>query len=189
MVMRRCVSEQRASLMRDTWPLLEQIAFPPIQRGRLNTLQVNLGYRCNQSCVHCHVNAGPNRREMMDEATSELVIQVLRECKIGTLDITGGAPELHPAFRTLVTAATQLGVKVMDRCNLTILFEPGQEELADFLATQRVDVIASLPCYSSKNVDQQRGEGVFDQSIAALRKLNALGYGQPGSGLTLDLVY
>jgi radical SAM/Cys-rich protein len=175
--------------MHATLPLLQSTDFPALKRRALNTLQVNLGYRCNQSCVHCHVNAGPNRREMMDEATSELVIQVLRECKIGTLDITGGAPELHPAFRTLVTAATQLGVKVMDRCNLTILFEPGQEGLADFLATQRVDVIASLPCYSSKNVDQQRGDGVFDKSIAALCKLNALGYGRSGSGLTLDLVY
>jgi radical SAM/Cys-rich protein len=126
---------------------------------------------------------------MMDEATCELVIQVLRECRIGALDITGGAPELHPAFRTLVEAATQLGVKVMDRCNLTILFEPGQEGLADFLARRRVDVIASLPCYSSKNVDQQRGDGVFAKSIAGLRQLNVLGYGQSGSGLTLDLVY
>jgi len=155
----------------------------------LQTLQVNLGYRCNQSCVHCHVNAGPTRREMMDEATVELVVQVLRECKIRVLDITGGAPELHPAFLMLVDAATQLGVKVIDRCNLTILFEPGQEGLANFLASRGVDVIASLPCYSSANVDQQRGEGVFDKSIAALRRLNALGYAQPGSQLTLDLVY
>jgi radical SAM/Cys-rich protein len=175
--------------MHATLPLLQNSDFPPLKRRALKTLQVNLGYRCNQTCVHCHVNAGPTRREMMDEATSELVIQVLRECRIGALDITGGAPELHPAFRTLVEVATQLGVKVMDRCNLTILFEPGQEGLADFLSTQRVDVVASLPCYSSKNVDQQRGEGVFDQSIAALRKLNALGYGRSGSGLTLDLVY
>jgi len=170
-------------------PLLKSTDFPALKRRALKTLQVNLGYRCNQTCVHCHVNAGPTRREMMDEATSELVIQVLRECKIGTLDLTGGAPELHPAFLALVEAATQLGVKVMDRCNLTILFEPGQEGLGRFLATRRVDVIASLPCYSSKNVDQQRGAGTFDKSIAALRELNALGYGQAGSGLTLDLVY
>jgi radical SAM/Cys-rich protein len=175
--------------MHATLPLLQNTDFPSLKRRALKTLQVNLGYRCNQTCVHCHVNAGPNRREMMDEATCDLVIQVLRECRIGALDITGGAPELHPAFRTLVKAATQLGVKVMDRCNLTILFEPGQEGLADFLATQRVDVIASLPCYSSKNVDQQRGDGVFDKSIAALRTLNALGYARSGSGLTLDLVY
>jgi radical SAM/Cys-rich protein len=175
--------------MHATLPLLQNTDFPSLKRRALRTLQVNLGYRCNQTCVHCHVNAGPTRREMMDEATIELVIQVLRECRIGALDITGGAPELHPAFRTLVEAATQLGVKVMDRCNLTILFEAGQEGLAEFLATQRVDVIASLPCYSSKNVDQQRGDGVFDKSIAALRELNALGYGQSGTGLTLDLVY
>jgi radical SAM/Cys-rich protein len=175
--------------MHATLPLLQNTDFPSLERRALKTLQVNLGYRCNQTCVHCHVNAGPTRREMMDEGTCDLVIQVLRECRIGALDITGGAPELHPAFRTLVKAAAQLGVKVMDRCNLTILFEPGQEGLADFLATQRVEVIASLPCYSSKNVDQQRGEGVFDKSIAALRTLNALGYGRSGSGLTLDLVY
>jgi radical SAM/Cys-rich protein len=175
--------------MHATLPLLKSTDFPALRRRALKTLQVNLGYRCNQTCVHCHVNAGPTRREMMDEATSELVIQVLRECKIGSLDLTGGAPELHSAFRSLVEAATQLGIKVMDRCNLTILFEPGQEGLAEFLATRRVDVIASLPCYSSKNVDQQRGDGVFDKSIAALRELNALGYGQWGSGLTLDLVY
>jgi radical SAM/Cys-rich protein len=175
--------------MHATLPLLKRTDFPALRRRALTTLQVNLGYRCNQTCVHCHVNAGPTRREMMDEATSELVIQVLRECKIGCLDLTGGAPELHSAFRSLVEAATQLGTKVMDRCNLTILFEPGQEGLAEFLATRRVDVIASLPCYSSKNVDQQRGDGVFDKSIAALRELNALGYGQSGSGLTLDLVY
>jgi radical SAM/Cys-rich protein len=175
--------------MHATLPLLQNTDFPSLKRRALKTLQVNLGYRCNQTCVHCHVNAGPTRREMMDEGTCDLVIQVLRECRIAALDITGGAPELHPAFRTLVKAAAQLGVKVMDRCNLTILFEPGQEGLADFLATQRVDVIASLPCYSSKNVDQQRGEGVFDKSIAALRTLNALGYGRSGSGLTLDLVY
>jgi radical SAM/Cys-rich protein len=175
--------------MHATLPLLKSTDFPPLKRRALKTLQVNLGYRCNQTCVHCHVNAGPTRHEMMDEANSELVIQVLRECKIGVLDLTGGAPELHPAFLTLIEAATQLGVKVMDRCNLTILFEPGQEGLAEFLATRRVDVIASLPCYSATNVDQQRGDGVFDKSIAALRALNALGYGQSGSALTLDLVY
>lgn len=175
--------------MHATLPLLQNTDFPSLKRRALRTLQVNLGYRCNQTCVHCHVNAGPTRREMMDEATCELVIQVLRECRIGVLDITGGAPELHPAFRTLVKAAVQLGVKVMDRCNLTIVFEPGQEGLVDFLATQRVDVVASLPCYSEKNVNQQRGDGVFDKSVAALRKLNARGYGRAESGLTLDLVY
>jgi radical SAM/Cys-rich protein len=126
---------------------------------------------------------------MMDEDTLGLVLDVLRAQDISVLDLTGGAPELHPAFTRLVSAATALGVRVMDRCNLTVLFEPGQDNLAQFLAHERVDIVASLPCYSSKNVDQQRGEGVFDKSIAALQLLNKLGYGQPGSGLLLNLVY
>ena len=175
--------------MHDTLPLLEVSDFPPIRRRRLETLQVNLGYRCNQSCVHCHVNAGPNRKEMMDEATLALIPEVLQARKITTLDLTGGAPELHEGFRKLVKAATDLGVNVIDRCNLTILFEPGQDDLAEFLADQRVDVVASLPCYSLDNVDQQRGKGVFDKSIMALQKLNALGYGKKGTGLALNLVY
>ncbi|MGL4437612.1 MAG: arsenosugar biosynthesis radical SAM (seleno)protein ArsS, partial [Giesbergeria sp.] len=153
------------------------------------TLQVNLGYRCNQSCVHCHVNAGPNRTEMMDSATLDLVVQVLQARSIQVLDLTGGAPELNEGFRHLVRRARALGVHVMDRCNLTILFEPGQEGLAQFLADQQVEVVASLPCYSMDNVDKQRGKGVFDKSIAALQQLNALGYGQPGTGLRLSLVY
>ncbi|MCP9927733.1 arsenosugar biosynthesis radical SAM (seleno)protein ArsS [Cyanobium sp. CH-040] len=164
-------------------------AFPALRRGRPATLQVNLGYRCNQSCSHCHVNAGPSRTEMMDAATLALVPAVLRARGMGTLDVTGGAPELHPGFRELVVAARQLGVTVIDRCNLTILSEPGQEDLADFLADQGVTVVASLPCYSAANVDQQRGDGVFARSIAGLRRLNALGYGAEGSGLELDLVY
>ena len=175
--------------MHATLPLLQASDFPALTRQRLSTLQVNLGYRCNQSCVHCHVNAGPNRTEMMDEANLALVLQVLKSRAIETLDLTGGAPELHPGFLGLVGAARALGVRVIDRCNLTILFEPGQDELADFLARERVEVVASMPCYSLANVDQQRGEGVFDKSIAALQKLNALGYGQPGSGLILNLVY
>ncbi|MEK6669454.1 MAG: arsenosugar biosynthesis radical SAM (seleno)protein ArsS [Pseudomonadota bacterium] len=175
--------------MHATLPLLQKTRFPAIQRQRLSILQVNLGYRCNQSCVHCHVNAGPNRTEMMAAETLALVPQVLDARGISTLDLTGGAPELHPEFRALVTAARQLGVHVIDRCNLTILFEPGQEGLADFLADQGVEVVASLPCYSTENVDKQRGQGVFDKSIAALQQLNALGYGQAGSGLALNLVY
>ncbi len=175
--------------MHDTLPLLQQVAFPAIDRLDTATLQVNLGYRCNQSCLHCHVNAGPNRTEMMDEALLALIPQVLAARKIGTLDLTGGAPELHPGFRALVRAARTLGVHVIDRCNLTILHESGQEDLADFLAAQQVEVIASLPCYSAANVDRQRGDGVFDKSIAGLQRLNALGYGQPGSGLLLNLVY
>src|SRR4051812_20588774 len=120
--------------MRDTWPLLDKIPFPAITRGRLETLQVNVGYRCNQSCVHCHVNAGPNRTEEMDGTTADLVLDFLARRRIATLDITGGAPELNPHFRRLVTAARDIAVKVMDRCNLTILEQPGQEHLAEFLA-------------------------------------------------------
>lgn len=175
--------------MHATLPLLAATEFPPIRRTQLTTLQVNLGYRCNQTCLHCHVNAGPTRKEMMDEATLALIPEVLKARGITTLDLTGGAPELNEGFRQLVIEATSLGVKVIDRCNLTILFEPGQDDLAEFLAKYRVEVVASMPCYSLENVDRQRGEGVFDKSIAALQKLNALGYGREGSGLTLHLVY
>ena len=175
--------------MHATLPLLQSSDFPPLQRRRLATLQVNLGYRCNQSCLHCHVNAGPNRTEMMDAETLAQVGRVLASCAIETLDLTGGAPELHPGFRKLVSLARGLGVRVIDRSNLTILFEPGQEGLAEFLAAQGVEVVASLPCYARDNVDRQRGDGVFDKSIAGLQRLNVLGYGRPGSGLTLNLVY
>ena len=175
--------------MHPTLPLLAHTDFPPLKRSRLETLQVNLGYRCNQSCLHCHVNAGPNRTEMMDADTAALVLEVLRRRAVSTLDLTGGAPELSPHFRGLVRAARQLGVRVIDRCNLTILSEPGQEDLAAFLAEQGVEVVASMPCYSVANVDRQRGEGVFDRSIAGLRALNVLGYGQPGGALVLNLVY
>ncbi|MEO1002055.1 MAG: arsenosugar biosynthesis radical SAM (seleno)protein ArsS [Cyanobacteria bacterium J06638_7] len=164
-------------------------AFPPLRRSRPETLQVNLGYRCNQSCSHCHVNAGPSRTEMMDGATVNLVVDVLQARQFSSLDVTGGAPELHPGFRELVMRARALGVTVIDRCNLTILSEPGQDDLAAFLADQGVTVVASLPCYSAGNVDKQRGDGVFARSIAALRELNALGYGGEGTGLGLDLVY
>ena len=175
--------------MHATLPLLEKTLFPALTRQRLDTLQVNLGYKCNQSCLHCHVNAGPNRTEMMDDETLALIPRVLKSRDIGTLDLTGGAPELHEGFRELVLAARALRVRVIDRCNLTILFEPGQQGLAQFLADQQVEVVASMPCYSAANVDKQRGDGVFDKSIAGLQALNALGYGQPGSGLALNLVY
>lgn len=175
--------------MHASLPYFEATVFPSIQRQKLTTLQVNLGYRCNQSCLHCHVNAGPNRKEMMDDETLALIPAVLTARGITTLDLTGGAPELHTGFRHLVRSARALGVNVIDRCNLTILFEPGQEGLAEFLAEQRVEVVASLPCYSLENVDRQRGKGVFDKSIAALQKLNTLGYGREGSGLVLNLVY
>ncbi len=175
--------------MHETLPLLEISDFPPIRREKIDTLQVNIGYRCNQTCVHCHVNAGPTRKEMMNGENLALIPEVLRVRHIPTLDITGGAPELHSGFRDLVSAARKLGVHVMDRCNLTVLFEPGQEDLAEFLALHRVEVVASLPCYSLDNVDKQRGKGVFDKSIAALQKLNRLGYGKPDSDLLLNLVY
>lgn len=175
--------------MHATLPLIEDTNFPSIQRTGLEILQVNLGYRCNQRCLHCHVNAGPNRKEMMDAETLGLIIAVLKARGIGTLDLTGGAPELHDEFRLLVADARAEGIRVIDRCNLTILSEPGQEDLAEFLAGQHVEIIASLPCYSLKNVDQQRGAGVFDRSIVGLKALNALGYGQEGSGLKLNLVF
>lgn len=165
------------------------VAFPQLQRARLTTLQVNLGYRCNQSCSHCHVAAGPSRSESMDAETLSLIPAVLEARGIACLDITGGAPELHPGFRDLVRQARALGVEVIDRCNLTILSEPGHEDLAVFLAGQGVQVVASLPCYLEDNVDRQRGQGVFARSIAGLRQLNALGYGQSGSPLQLHLVF
>ncbi|MFO7630173.1 MAG: arsenosugar biosynthesis radical SAM protein ArsS [Prochlorococcaceae cyanobacterium] len=168
---------------------LAEVAFPPIARTALTTLQVNLGYRCNQACSHCHVAAGPSRTEQMDPATLALIPEVLAARSIGTLDLTGGAPELHPGFRSLVCQARELGVAVIDRCNLTILSEPGQGDLAAFLAEQGAVVVASLPCYLEANVDRQRGNGVFARSISGLLQLNALGYGQPGSGLELDLVF
>ncbi len=163
-------------------------AFPAIRRRRLSTLQVNVGYRCNQACIHCHVDAGPKRTEEMDRAVMDEVVAFLATSAIETLDITGGAPELNPHFRDLVRAARALGVHVIDRCNLTILEEPGQEGLGEFLAEQRVEVTASLPCYLEDNVDAQRGKGVFAVSLKALRRLNALGYGRD-AGLVLNLVY
>ena len=175
--------------MHHTLPLLAATDFPPIRRRALDTLQVNLGYKCNQSCLHCHVAASPQRTEMMDGDTVGLVLEVLRARRVSTLDLTGGAPELNVHFRDLVQQARALGVRVIDRCNLTILSEPGQQDLAGFLAAQGVEVTASLPCYSAGNVDRQRGDGVFERSIAGLRHLNALGYGDPERGLVLNLVY
>ncbi len=163
--------------------------FPKLRRRSVGTLQVNLGYKCNQSCVHCHVAASPQRTEMMDSATVDLVIDYLKHTGAKTLDLTGGAPELNQYFRALVVEARSMGVKVIDRCNLTILFEPGQETLAQFLADNKVAITASLPCYSVANVDKQRGDGVFDKSIRALQLLNSLGYGSDDGELELNLVY
>ena len=175
--------------MHATLPLLVDTDFPPIRREALSTLQVNLGYRCNQSCLHCHVNAGPNRKEEMDRETMDALLAFLRVSGVRHLDLTGGAPEINPDFRYLVESATREGVRVTDRCNLTILREPGFEWLAGFLAENRVEIVASLPCYLEENVDGQRGDGVFEKSIQALRQLNALGYGQADSGLVLNLMY
>jgi radical SAM/Cys-rich protein len=174
--------------MHATLPLLAGTDFPALARRRVDTLQVNLGYVCNQTCLHCHVNAGPGRTESMSPETIEQVLGYLDASGAATLDLTGGAPELNPGFPHLVRAARARGVKVIDRCNLTIVFEPGQEGLAEFLAAQGVAIVASLPCYTPELVDRQRGKGVYETSIAAIRALNALGYGR-GEALTLDLVY
>ena len=175
--------------MRDTLHLLVKSDFPPLKRKRLETLQANLGYRCNQSCLHCHVAAGPQRTEEMAWETMVLLLRFARRHGIRMLDLTGGAPELNPHFRRLVEAAREQGLQVMDRCNLTILDDPGQETLAEFLARHQVEIVASLPCYLEENVDSQRGGGVFRSSLVGLRKLNALGYGLPGSDLILNLAY
>ena len=175
--------------MHATLPLLQPTDFPSLRRARLETVQVNVGYRCNQSCLHCHVNAGPRRREEMDAETAAQVLDFLARSGAATLDITGGAPELNPHFRDLVRGARALGRHVIDRCNLTILAEPGQEDLPEFLAGHGVEIVASLPCYLEENVDGQRGPGVYARSIEGLRRLNAAGYGDPGGGLVLNLMY
>ena len=172
--------------MHATLPLMRHYGFPAIRRGRLDTLQVNLGYKCNQSCLHCHVNAGPTRTEMMSRETLTDVFAFLEVSRVRLLDITGGAPELHPLFRELVIRARQLGVHVIDRCNLTVLEEPGQEDTALFLSGNEVEITASLPCYTEELVDRQRGKGVYEKSIEGLRRLNAVGY---GTRLALNLVY
>lgn len=175
--------------MHATLPLLEQSDFPPIFRDELAVLQVNLGYLCNLSCTHCHVNAGPKRTELMDADTVELVLRFIASENIKILDLTGGAPEMNPHFRALVARARQLRVHVIDRCNLVILREPGYEDLAAFLADNQVEITASLPCYLEDNVDRQRGKGTFGASIKALQALNALGYGRERGDLRLSLVF
>ncbi|NCS94415.1 MAG: radical SAM/Cys-rich domain protein [Leptospira sp.] len=161
-----------------------------INRLPVEILQVNIGHLCNLACLHCHVEAGPNKKENMESDTVDRIIDLLAKSEaIHTLDLTGGAPELNPHFRRLVIAATNMGKKVIDRCNLTVLYEKGQEDTAEFLKNQKVHIVASLPCYSLKNVEQQRGRGVFQKSIDALIQLNELGYGRENSDLKLDLVY
>ncbi len=175
--------------MHATLPLLRQTDFPALARRAVEVLQVNVGYRCNQSCVHCHVGAGPTRTEAISREVADQILQYLRSTRVSTLDITGGAPELSDQFRYLVTQARALGIHVMDRCNLTIVEQPGQEDLVEFLAAHGVEVVASLPCYLEDNVNRQRGAGVFQASLRALRSLNAAGYGKDGTGLMLNLVY
>ena len=175
--------------MRDTWPLLKSTTFPAIERGELDTLQLNLGYLCNISCIHCHVNAGPKRKELMDKATMEIALQVAEKLNIKIFDLTGGTPEMNPHFRWLVEQARERGIHVMDRLNPTIMEEPGYEWVGEFLAKHHVETVASLPCYSETNVDEQRGDGVFEASIKALQTLNKLGYGKADSTLKLNLVY
>jgi len=166
-----------------------------IHRGKTEIVQLNLGAKCNQKCMHCHVDAGPNRTERMDTAVIDRVFSLIeRTPGIRALDLTGGAPELHPLFRSIVKRARSLGLDVIDRCNLTVLLEAGQELTAMFLAEHGVRIIASLPCYTVENVDAQRGQAVFARSLKALKTLNGLGYGtedssSEGSGLILDLVY
>ncbi|MEP6716255.1 MAG: arsenosugar biosynthesis radical SAM (seleno)protein ArsS [Terriglobia bacterium] len=162
----------------------------PLLRGPVSTLQINVGKRCNQACHHCHVDAGPKRTEVMNAGVAERLLRLLAVTPaIATVDITGGAPELNPNFRRLVTRSRELGREVIDRCNLTVLFEPEMAGLGEFLAEKKVQIVASLPCYTAGNVDAQRGRGVFEKSIRALQRLNGLGYGKPGSALTLNLVY
>ena len=175
--------------MHATLPLLETTDFPLIKRSKLDTLQVNLGYVCNQQCLHCHVDASPRRTEIMSKENIDSVIDFLSSGAVKTLDLTGGAPELNPQFRRLVESAKDFDVHVIDRCNLTILSEPGQESLAEFLAAHQVEIVASLPCYSEENVDGQRGKGVFNDSVEGIRKLNELGYAQEHSEHILNLVY
>jgi len=169
---------------------VREMKVSPLVRGLTTVFQLNIGLFCNQACTHCHVESSPKRTEVMSQEVADRCLRLLDASpSVSTVDLTGGAPELCPAFRGLVAGARERNVEVIDRCNLTVLMEPGQEDLADFLAQHRVRVVASLPCYSMKNVDSQRGAGVFERSIAGLRKLNALGYGMEGSGLELDLVY
>lgn len=168
---------------------LAQLGCSPLQASSVETLQVNVGKLCNQTCRHCHVDAGPTRTEIMTRETAEFVVDVLRRHDIPNVDITGGAPELNPNFEYLVRESRALGRHVIDRTNLTVFFVEGHENLPEFLRGQRVEIIASLPCYLEQNVDAQRGKGVYSKSIEALQWLNRLGYGQPETGLILNLVY
>ncbi|HEU4414392.1 MAG TPA: arsenosugar biosynthesis radical SAM (seleno)protein ArsS [Candidatus Angelobacter sp.] len=169
---------------------LREHGFPGLNRRELTTLQINVGKLCNQACHHCHVEAGPKRTEIMPAEAAGRVLNLLAATpSIQCVDITGGAPELNANFRNVVAQSRRMGKQVIDRCNLTVLFEPGQEDLPEFLRANQVEITASLPCYTETNVDQQRGKGAFEKSIRALQLLNGLGYGLPGSALVLNLVY
>jgi radical SAM/Cys-rich protein len=174
--------------MHDTWPMLRARKFPSITRDRIDTLQLNLGYLCNLSCIHCHVGAGPRRTELMARETMQLALEVAQVRGVRIFDLTGGSPEMNPHFRWLVASARAAGIHVMDRLNPTIAEEPGYAWVVDFLVEQQLELVASLPCYSQANVDEQRGNGVFESSIRVLRRLNDLGYAKPGGGV-LNLVY
>jgi len=163
--------------------------FPSIYKEPIETLQINIGYKCNQACKHCHVNSSPLRTEKMSNEIISLIPKIIEKYKIKTLDITGGAPELHPEFKNLITSLSTKQVDIIDRCNLTIFFEEGYEDLPQFLADNKVIVTASLPCYEKNNVDLQRGFGVFEKSINAIKILNDLGYGKKENGLQINLVY
>ena len=175
--------------MHETLSHLENSTFPKLSRNKLEIIQLNLGYLCNLSCLHCHVNAGPKRTELMTKETIDQVLELAIQTGVTTLDLTGGAPEMNPHFKYLVEQASQLNISIIDRCNLVILEEEGYEDLAKFLAEHHVTVVASLPCYLEENVDKQRGNGTFQKSLAALKRLNDLGYGQQDSDLILDLVF
>ncbi|MCK5647744.1 MAG: arsenosugar biosynthesis radical SAM protein ArsS [Gammaproteobacteria bacterium] len=175
--------------MLETLPLLNKIPFPGINRKKIDILQINLGYRCNQQCLHCHVNAGPNRSEEMSHEVLLQTLDFIKTNQIKMVDLTGGAPEMHPQYLYLIKTLYKLGVRVIDRCNLTILNEPGYENLSEELASNQVEIVASMPCYLEENVNKQRGNGVFESSIKALKTLNQLGYGKKDSPLILNLVY
>src|SRR2546430_2675205 len=170
-------------------PFIQRLNGNRLSRRAIDVLQVNMGKYCNQACIHCHVESGPTRTELMNRETVDAVLRFLASTHIPTVDITGGAPELNPNFDYLVESAVDLGRHVMDRCNLTVIFEPDKDYLPEFFKRHRVEVVCSLPCYSEENVDRQRGKGTFDLSIRALRILNELGYGRPGGDLLLNLVY
>jgi radical SAM/Cys-rich protein len=172
-------------------PFIEKLRLngQSLNRRAIDVLQVNMGRYCNLACIHCHVESGPTRKEMMSRETVDAVLRFLAGTSIPTLDVTGGAPELHGDFDYLVESARNLGRHVMDRCNLTVIFEPGKEYLPEFFQRHQVELVCSLPCYSQENVDKQRGKGTFDSSIRALQRFNQVGYGQADSGLVLNLVY